>query len=123
MNTTVTWINARRHHPRDGDLVVAAITGRYPGEIGEVPSSDNDFWLVLPGHFRHMHRVEETGDIIWDCYRDADGVIRKAYGSGTAEEVTHWAALPPLPGLRESEVLGAAVAELVATALREEGTE
>lgn len=67
MNTTVTWINARHRHPRDGDLVVAAISGRYPAEIGEASSSERDFWLVLPTHFRHMHVVEGTDDIVWEC--------------------------------------------------------
>ncbi|SDD46475.1 AQJ64_40280 family protein [Auraticoccus monumenti] len=106
---TTVWVDARREHPRDGDLVLAAITGRYPARQGEAPSSEQDFWLVLPMHFRQVHPVEDSEEVLHEVYRDADGVVRRPLGAGSAEEVTHWAALPSLPGIDASELLGASV--------------
>lgn len=116
MDVTTTWVDARLDNPRDGDLVLAAVTGRYPTD-GKDPPSQQDFWLVLPMHFRHRHDVEGTDDIVWDCYRDADGVIRKAHGSGTDEQVTHWAVLPSLPCLPDNELVGEGVQSAVAAAM------
>lgn len=110
---TLSWIDARRENPRDGDLVLAAITGHYPTASDEVPSSEQDFWVVLPMHFRHVHPVEATSRIIFDCYIDADRAIRRPYGSGWTEEVTHWAGLPALPGTVVSELIGASVAPML----------
>lgn len=92
---TCSWIDARRERPRDGELVLAAVTGRYPASPDEAPSSEQDFWLVLPMHFRQVHPIEGT----------------MPFGSGSGdEEVTHWSALLALPGTLVDELTGASVA-------------
>jgi len=117
MDTTVTWIDARTGNPPEGHPVLAATTGRYPARDGETPSSQQDFWLVIPMHFERTHRVEGADQVVHDCYLDIDGVVRKPFGSGSAEEVTHWAALPALPGSSVTVLQGAAVAPALAAGI------
>ncbi|GAA4209720.1 AQJ64_40280 family protein [Actinocatenispora rupis] len=105
----VRWIDARRRLPADGDCVLAAVTGRYPD--GE------EFWLVLPMHFRRVHPVEETGAVVENRFVDADRVVRAPLGGTTDEQVTHWAELPVLPGTDRREILGPGVPAALATAL------
>ncbi|MGI5371895.1 AQJ64_40280 family protein [Streptomyces iakyrus] len=78
MNTTVEWIRADERLPYDGAGILAAVTGRYPGEQEDDPDSlsGQEFWLVLPMYFRRIHPVEETGEIIENCFYDSDGVVR-----------------------------------------------
>jgi hypothetical protein len=126
MDTTITWIDARHENPPDGQLVLAAVTGRYPADGEGVSSPDRDFWLVIATHFRALSPVEGTDLVVRDRYWDSDGVIRRPYGSAFAgphedegiEEVTHWAAPPTLPGLDVAMVVGASVATAVAAAVR-----
>ena len=120
MEVTTTWHDARRTTPRDGDLVLAAVTGRYRPEPGERPSPEQDFWFVFPMHFRRVHPVEGTDRVVRDRYLDADRVVRRAAGTEGDEDelVTHWAALPTLPGIGALELTGAAVAPALAAALR-----
>lgn len=115
---TITWVDARNRHPRDGEAVLGATTGRYPVDGDGVPSPDEDFWLVLPMHFRRVHPVDGVGGIIRDCYRDSDGVIRMPLGVGAEDDevVTHWASMPALPGAATSMIVGASVAVVVAAA-------
>ncbi|TKV57050.1 amine oxidase [Nakamurella flava] len=114
----IGWVDARRRQPRDGQLVLAAITGRYPPEPGRSPSPDDDFWLVLPMHFCAVHVIEPGDPVLHDCYLDADRVVRFPAGSGHGgEEVTHWATLPGLPGRTESQIVGAAVGPALAAAV------
>ena len=65
---------------------------------------------MLPTYFRRVHPVEETGEIIENCFFDSDGVIRLPVGRPTTEEVvTHWAELPNLPGTDVRRIFGADV--------------
>ena len=111
MAAVVEWVTARERLPRIGYPVAAATAGRYPAEPGE--ASGQDFWLVLPLHFTD-HHIAEDGTHHHDCFVDSDGVIRMPYGGPTAETVTHWAELPPLPGMTVPSTLG----EDARTALR-----
>ncbi|GAA2520557.1 AQJ64_40280 family protein [Winogradskya humida] len=103
----ITWIDARLENPPDGVPVLAAVTGRYPADEG-------DFWLVMALHFRSVHPVEGTDQVIRDRYWDSDQVTRKPYDPVSKEGVTHWAALPPLPGAPTSLLMGAPVASALA---------
>ena len=118
IDVMTTWHDARDSNPRDGDLVLAAVTGRYRPDLGETPSSEQDFWLVLPMHFRHLHPVEDTDRVLHDRYLDADRVVRRPHGAEGDEDevVTHWAEMPTLPGIAAHELSGAAVAGALATA-------
>ena len=114
-SAAIHWVDARRRHPGDGQLVLAAITGRYPPAPGRSPSADDDFWLVLPMHFRAVHPADRGDQVLRDCYLDADRIVRFPYGSGRGgEEVTHWAALPGLPGRAVAQIVGAAVGPALA---------
>jgi hypothetical protein len=109
MKTTVEWIRADERLPYDGAGIVAAVTGRYPGEPdGDPESLDGlEFWLVLPMYFRRVHLVEETGELIENCFYDSDDVIRFPVGRPTdGEVVTHWATMPNLPGTNARRILG-----------------
>ncbi|WP_306214751.1 AQJ64_40280 family protein [Actinoplanes sp. RD1] len=115
-DAVITWIDARQENPPDGRLVLAAVTGRYPS--GEEPGED--FWLVIAAHFRSSSPVEGTDRVVRDRYWDSDGVIRKVYGSAPGEpleEVTHWAALPSLPGQAAAMLFGAPVPPAVTAAM------
>lgn len=111
----VNWVDARRRSPADGELVLGAITGRYPPEPGRRPSAADEFWLVLPMHF-HLDRPDSDSSDSSDqgadqpvrgFYVDADRVARRAYGLGaTREEVTHWTLLPTLPGTTVRQIVG-----------------
>ena len=111
MDAVVEWVDARDRLPRPGAPVAAAASGRYPAEPGE--ESGQDFWLVLPMYFTDRH-IAEDGTEHRDCFVDSDGVIRLPYGRPCDESVTHWAELPPLPGLTVHHALG----EDARTALR-----
>lgn len=108
LNTVVAWVDARERLPRSGYPVAAAITGRYPAE--DAPESDvaavgEEFWLVRPMIFTTLH-FGEDGTEHRDCFVDSDGVVRLPYGGAGEETVTHWAALPTLPGRTTHGVLG-----------------
>jgi hypothetical protein len=111
MDAVVEWVDARERLPRAGYPVAAAVSGRYPAEPGE--PSGQDFWLVLAMYFTNYH-IAADGTECRDCFVDSDAVIRLPYGRPGAESVTHWAALPALPGLTVQYVLG----EDAQTALR-----
>jgi hypothetical protein len=100
MRVTIDWVPVAERLPHDGAGIVAAVTGVHPGEDRE------PFWIVLPMYFRHVHPVEETGEIIMDCFYDADGIVRLPYGGPTAEVVTHWAEMPVLPGTAVRHMTG-----------------
>jgi hypothetical protein len=104
MDAVVEWVDARERLPRSGYPVAAAVAGRYPAEPGE--ASGPDFWLVRPIYFTDRHLAED-GTEYRDCFVDSDGVIRLPYGRPGPESVTHWAALPPLPGMTVHHTLGA----------------
>ncbi|MEU6486357.1 AQJ64_40280 family protein [Streptomyces sp. NPDC046887] len=106
LNTTVTWVDARAHRPDDGAPVAAAITGHYPPP--DDSGSGESFWLVRPLVYT-THHIAEDGTHHLDCFVDSDGVVRLPYGGGSEETVTHWAALPALPGGTGHVVLGGEV--------------
>jgi hypothetical protein len=110
MKTTVEWIRADERLPYDGAGIVAAVTGRYPGEPDDDPDSlsGQEFWLVLPMYFRRRHPVDETGEVIENCFYDSDGVIRFPVGRPTdgEEVVTHWTEMPTLPGTNARRIIG-----------------
>jgi hypothetical protein len=115
MDAVVEWVDARERLPwdRDGWPVAAAISGRYPPDDPSAPGyppddpqeSEQDFWLVLAMYFTTRH-VAADGTETRDCFVDSDGVVRLPYGRPGDEPVTHWAALPALPGLTVHRVLG-----------------
>ncbi|MEU6057417.1 AQJ64_40280 family protein [Streptomyces sp. NPDC047097] len=107
LNTTVTWVDARDRRPDDGAPVAAAITGRYPPDDS---GSGESFWLVRPMVYTTRHIAEDATHHL-DCFVDSDGVVRLPYGGGSEETVTHWAALPALPGGTAHAVLGDGVEE------------
>jgi hypothetical protein len=111
MDAVVEWVDARERLPGSGYPVAAAVSGRYPAEPGE--ASGEDFWLVLAMYFTDRH-IAEDGTEYRDCFVDSDRVIRLPYGRPGDESVTHWAALPDLPGMTVPYVLG----EDARTALR-----
>ncbi|MFD2468848.1 AQJ64_40280 family protein [Amycolatopsis silviterrae] len=97
MDATVEWVDARERLPEDGIPVAAATSGTYPA--GEA------FWIVLPMRFA-AHYVAADGTEYRDCFVDSDLVVRLPHGRPGKEHVTHWAMLPPLPGLTVRQVLG-----------------
>ncbi len=101
---TVEWVDAREGLPNDGMPVAAATSGTYPPQDGTGPGED--FWIVLPMRFA-AHFVSEDGTEHHDCFVDSDNVVRLPYGRPSDEQVTHWASLPPLPGMTVRHVLGA----------------
>jgi hypothetical protein len=111
MDAVVEWVDARERLPRSGLPVAAAVAGRYRAEPGE--ASGQDYWLVLAMYFTDRH-IAEDGTEYRDCFVDSDRVVRLPYGRPGAQPVTHWAALPALPGLTVHRVLG----EDARTALR-----
>ncbi|WUR28479.1 amine oxidase [Streptomyces jietaisiensis] len=114
VEATVEWVDARERLPRDGLPVAAAVTGRYPPEReGDDPASGEAFWIVLPMYFTRRHFAEDGTEHL-DCFVDSDRVVRHPYGGPPCEEpVTHWAALPALPGLDVHIVLGEKAPRLV----------
>ena len=111
MDVVVEWIAAREKLPRPGWPVAAAVTGRYPAEPGQ--SSGPNFWAVLPTHFTDRH-IARDGAEYRDCFVDSDGVVRLPSAHPGEELITHWAALPPLPGTTVHRLVG----EDARTALR-----
>jgi hypothetical protein len=115
MDAVVEWVDARERLPsdRDGWPVAAAISGRYapddpaaPGYPPDDPQEhEQDFWLVRPMYFTTRH-VAGDGTEYRDCFVDSDGVVRLPYGRPGTESVTHWAALPALPGMTVHLMLG-----------------
>jgi hypothetical protein len=118
MEAAVEWVDARERLPGDGLPVAAAVTGRYPPDPeGEGPADGEDYWIVLPMHFTRLHFAED-GTRHHDCFVDSDGVVRFPYGGPPCEEpVTHWAALPTLPGLSVHVLLGEAAPAAVRSTL------
>jgi hypothetical protein len=124
MDAVVEWVDARERLPRDRDgwPVAAAITGFYPPDDPEAPGypfvddpqdTELEFWLVRPMYFT-SHHIADDGTEYHDCFVDSDGIVRLPYGRPCDEPVTHWAALPTLPGMTVHGVLG----EEARTALR-----
>jgi hypothetical protein len=112
MKTTIEWTQVGEGLPGEGACVLAAVTGRYrvdPDDDDPDSLRGQEFWLVLPVYFRHFHPVEETGEVIEDCFVDADEVVRHPHGGSTDEVVTHWAELPDLPGTDVSRIIGGEV--------------
>jgi hypothetical protein len=110
MDAVVEWVDVRERLPRSGTPVAAATTGRYPPDGGAGPeaAAGEEFWLVLPMYFTTLHFAED-GTEYRDCFVDSDRVVRLPYGRPCAEPVTHWAALPTLPGMTVHQVLGEGV--------------
>lgn len=109
MDAAMEWVDARERLPKDGMPVAAATTGRYPPDgtagAGTAEAEGEDFWLVLPMYFTTLH-IAEDGTEHRDCFVDYDRVVRLPYGGPSDETVTHWAELPPLPGMGVRHVLG-----------------
>ncbi|MFD4576533.1 AQJ64_40280 family protein [Streptomyces sp. NPDC058417] len=130
MVTAVTWVDVRDGLPSSGAPVAAAITGRYPadGDAGSGADAGEAFWLVRPMYFTTLHWSDD-GVEHRNCFVDSDGVVRLPHSvvrpphsgdgddrsdggdgrPGGPETVTHWAALPTLPGGTTHGVLGADV--------------
>ncbi|MDX2879286.1 AQJ64_40280 family protein [Streptomyces ipomoeae] len=107
MDAVVEWVDVRDRLPKSGTPVAAAVVGRYPPDSEAEPDEVNgqDFWLVLPMYFTTLH-FGEDGTEHHDCFVDSDRVVRLPYGRPCDEPVTHWAALPALPGAAVHQVLG-----------------
>ncbi|WP_448315440.1 AQJ64_40280 family protein [Streptomyces sp. CO7] len=98
LTTTVTWVDVRERLPRAGQPVAAAITGRYPFESPDSDAAPGEaYWLVMTMHFADWHETED-GAAHHDCFVDSDRIVRFPYSPDSGEGVTHWAALPALPG-------------------------
>ncbi|WP_150240962.1 AQJ64_40280 family protein [Nocardiopsis quinghaiensis] len=67
-------------------------------------------------HFQRIHPDESTGAEIRNVFTDADDLLRKPYGGGTEEQVTHWAEHPCLPGTSVRQILGDEVHSAIAVA-------
>ena len=106
METTIDWIPADERLPFDGAGVVAAVTGRYPAEPGVDPDPliGPEFWIVLPMYFRSVHPVEGTGEVVLDCFIDADQVLRRPPGGETTPRSR---AIPPTAGVRSTTITNA----------------
>ncbi|MER5891361.1 AQJ64_40280 family protein [Streptomyces sp. NPDC001941] len=117
-DASVTWVDARASLPGDGLPVAAAVVGDYPvhGADGEATGEREDVWLVLPMYFTRRH-FDEGGVEHHDCFVDSDGVVRLPYGRPCDEPVTHWAALPALPGMTTHSVLGPGARDAVRRAV------
>ncbi|GAA3724239.1 AQJ64_40280 family protein [Streptomyces tremellae] len=115
MDAVVEWVDARERLPRSGTPVAAAVTGRYPPEAPG--AAGEEYWLVLPVYFTDRHTARD-GTEHRDCFVDSDRVVRFPYGGPGTQHVTHWAALPALPGLAVRQVLGSAARAAVDDALR-----
>jgi hypothetical protein len=59
-------------------------------------------------YFTDRH-IATDGSTHYNCFVDSDGVIRFPPGGGSAEAVTHWAALPTLPGSPHTLVMDSEV--------------
>ncbi len=102
----VTWVDAREELPRSGEPVAVAVTGRYPQDpTRPETASGEDFWLVRSMYFTSLH-FSEDGAEHTDCFIDSDGYIHLPYGRSHRDAVTHWAALPALPGTTTHMLLG-----------------
>jgi hypothetical protein len=109
MEMPIEWVPAGERLPDDGAGILAAVTGRYPVDPDDDDPdslSGQDFWLVLPMYFRRRHPVEETGEVVENCFFDSDAVVRLPVGGSTEEVVTHWAAMPNLPGTNTWRLIG-----------------
>ncbi|MGJ5756667.1 AQJ64_40280 family protein [Streptomyces galbus] len=105
MQAAVEWVDARERLPRSGLPVAAATHGFYPPETPDGDAPGAEFWLVLAMYFTDRH-IAADGSTHYNCFVDSDGVIRFPPGGGSAEAVTHWAALPTLPGSPHTLVMG-----------------
>ncbi|MEU5666478.1 AQJ64_40280 family protein [Streptomyces longwoodensis] len=105
LQTMVEWVDARERLPRPGIPVAAATHGFYPPDDPDSEGPGEEFWLVLSMYFTDRHFAED-GSTHDNCFVDSDGVIRFPPGGGSAEAVTHWAALPTLPGSPHTVVMG-----------------
>jgi len=111
MRTEVEWVDSRQRLPEDGMPVAAAITGRFPSDDADDPGAGQEFWLVRPMYFTSRHCTED-GREYRDCFVDSDGVIRLPCGREDDDPrvcddpITHWAALPTLPGATVHYLMG-----------------
>jgi hypothetical protein len=120
MDTVVRWVDARESLPRPGMPVAAATTGRYPLDSAaepDDPTPGQDFWLVMPMYFTDRYTGED-GTEYRDCFVDSDRIVRLPYGRPCADPVTHWAALPTLPGMTVHSIVGDGVQAALHNALR-----
>ncbi|MCX4997958.1 AQJ64_40280 family protein [Streptomyces longwoodensis] len=108
LQTVVEWVDARERLPRPGIPVAAATHGFYPPEAPDSEGVGEEFWLVLSLYFTDRYFAED-GSTYENCFVDSDRVVRFPPGGGSAEVVTHWAALPTLPGSPHTLVMGADV--------------
>jgi len=122
MDAVVEWVDARDRLPKPGMPVAAATWGRYPPESGDEPDPEagQEYWLVMPMYFT-PHHFAEDGTEHRDCFVDSDGIVRLPYGRPCDEPVTHWAALPTLPGMTAHYVLGEDVRTALGQAWGTEG--
>ncbi|CAL9612861.1 hypothetical protein SUDANB58_05675 [Streptomyces sp. enrichment culture] len=104
------WVDARERLLRPGEPVAAATFGIWPDDFHDRSVAGDPYWLVRPMVFHDLyipnipmtfqHRSEDDGHC-HDCFVDSDGIVRYPPGGPGPDEdhVTHWAALPYLPGL------------------------
>jgi hypothetical protein len=80
--------------------------GRHDEATDAEPSRERT-WTQWSSGWTHARGCLGPGSR-WQRYRavDSDRVVRLPYGRPGAESVTHWAALPALPGMTVHHVLG-----------------
>ena len=105
MQVNVEWVDAHERLPQPGEPVAAATFGTWPHDFHDRSVAGEHYWLVRPMVFHDLYipmtfRHESEDDSHYhDCFVDSDGIIRYPPGGPSEEHVTHWAALPFLPGL------------------------
>ncbi|MFE6160603.1 AQJ64_40280 family protein [Streptomyces sp. NPDC056486] len=111
MQVNVEWVDARERLPEPGEPVAAATYGIWPQDFHDRDAAGEDYWLVRPMVFHEVYipmtfTESEDDSEYYNCFVDSDGIVRYPPGRPRQEHVTHWAALPSLPGTSVHEAAG-----------------
>ncbi|MGK4907779.1 AQJ64_40280 family protein [Streptomyces albus] len=105
MQVNVEWVDARERLPEPGEPVATATFGTWPPDFHDQSVAGEDYWLVRPMVFHDLYipassqHESEDESHHHNCFVDSDGYIRYPPGGPSDDHITHWAALPFLPGL------------------------
>ncbi|MFI8194709.1 AQJ64_40280 family protein [Streptomyces sp. NPDC085946] len=105
MQVNMEWVDARERLPRPGEPVAAATFGTWPHDFHDRSVAGEHYWLVSPMVFHDLYipmtfqHQSEDDSHYHDCFVDSDGIIRYPPGGPSEDHITHWAALPFLPGM------------------------